>query len=58
MSRHNRDEYKWVRDALAGQESVRRVLMPKRKKRATLASVLGWLFLGLSLVLMFSVMLR
>jgi len=52
----NRDEYKWVRDALAGQESVRRVLMPKRKRRATLASVLGWIFLAVSLVLMLEAM--
>jgi len=54
--RANRDEYKWVRDALAGQESVRRDLLPKRKKRVTLASVLGWVFLAVSLVLMLEAM--
>lgn len=56
--RIDRDEYKWVRDALVGQESVKRVLLPKRKRRITLPTVLGWMMVVVSLTLMFASMFK
>ncbi len=49
--RANRDEYKWVRDALVGQKRVNPLPAPK-KRGVTLPTVLGWMAVVVSLVLM------
>lgn len=55
--RHNRDEYKWMRDAMVGQKSRNKPL-PVHKKPVRLSDVLGVILVGVSLAFIALAMFR
>ena len=47
--RHDRDEYKWVRDITSGHNSYRRPVLQPKKRTLRLVDFLGIVLVGVSL---------